>query len=114
MITFYRAILNSIQPSSPAAVRNFFFFHRQEEELGLLLLEDDNVEKLYLNENEVLFLRFCFSLSVISFLYVSLLFHETLLFFCLTRCRQKIKNWSKFIQTLTKRTSFTQSTLGDK
>ena len=49
----------------------------------IMELDEDLFQELYLESHEEFFLRFCLCVATLGLLYVSLLLHETLLFFCL-------------------------------
>ena len=46
------------------------------------------------------YLRICLCVVTLGFLYVSILFHESLLQFCLVRCRRKIQRWRRLVSNL--------------
>jgi hypothetical protein len=62
-------------------------------------LDEDLLKELELQPHEELFLRFCLTTSGLGLLYVSFLLHESLFFFVLARCQQKLLRWRRFLRT---------------
>ena len=70
-----------------------------QNEIILDLSDDDLIEELHLKPHEELFLRTCLSTTILALLYVSILLHESLLWFVLAHepSRSIVRRWGLFV-----------------
>jgi hypothetical protein len=74
-----------------------------DSDIIMELDEDLFQQELQLQPHEEIFLELCLALATLGLLYVSVLLHASLLFFCLARCRGKLQTWRRIVYHKTQR-----------